>query len=81
MPPDASNASSLEGDDGGSHEQRRGQRGGGGGRGHRGGVGGHLPVRIIGLGPIYPIKSQRHIISVKDNNTTSVFKRGISQPK
>jgi hypothetical protein len=38
-------------------------------------------VRIIGLGPIYPIKSQRPIISVKENNTTSGFKRGISQPK
>ena len=38
-------------------------------------------VRIIGLGPIYYIKSQRPIINVKDNNTTSGFKREISQLK
>lgn len=38
-------------------------------------------LRIIGLGPIYSIKSQRPIINVEDNNTTSGFKREISQPK
>ena len=38
-------------------------------------------VRIIGLGLIYSIKSQKPIISVKDNNTTSGVKRGVSQLK
>lgn len=42
---------------------------------------GEMSVRIIGLGPIYSIKSQRPIINVKDNNTTSGIKRGVSQLK